>query len=629
MSERNYLLQIAIGPVQDFIAAARRTHDLWMGSRMLSELSKAVACCVRDHVRDLGGSLIFPDAEQASSLSAGIANVILAEVTAADAKVLDCIKNEAKKAAEARLAEYGREALDKPLGKEGGKVGDLVVMERWNGQLEDIIEFYCVWTPLDGRPYDEARRTAAKLLAARKNIRDLSPSPCADRVPKSSLDGLRESVFKDGRSLSDAQRRAMSRTLRLKRNETLDAIGVIKRISDAKNFPPVSRVAVDPWVRGVFAASGKMEEADRETILEACEELKLCGVLSAVGADFYEKFPYGGEALMRGRHAGMKKDAENEGKDVTERVAEQCRKIVGVLSKLKPCDRPCEPYLAVLSADGDRMGAILDNMKDAELHRCFSKKLADFASRARDVIKGHYGVTVYTGGDDVLAFLPLDTALDCARELRSEFGSIMSSVVPSGCRPTLSIGVSIAHALEDLELLLKFARRAESDAKNGLRGEAAVGRDRNGLAVAVRARGNIAVTVREQWPAAGENDGREKSLAQLSLAERLDWWGDRFAGGEIPGKFPHELLETARFYENWDDRELLAEAVKADVTRIFVRKETDLSAENEAEIARYIGRKLGAGTGVKELADELVVGQWIAFARRYTRKPTPQKEAER
>ena len=38
MSERNYLLQIAIGPVQDFIAAARRTHDLWMGSRMLSEL---------------------------------------------------------------------------------------------------------------------------------------------------------------------------------------------------------------------------------------------------------------------------------------------------------------------------------------------------------------------------------------------------------------------------------------------------------------------------------------------------------------------------------------------------------------------------------------------------------------
>ena len=113
MSERNYLLQITIGPVQDFIAAARRTHDLWMGSRMLSELSKAVACCVRD----LGGSLIFPDAVQDSSLSDGIANVILAKVTAADAEELGRIKSEAKKAAEARLAEYGREALDTPLGK--------------------------------------------------------------------------------------------------------------------------------------------------------------------------------------------------------------------------------------------------------------------------------------------------------------------------------------------------------------------------------------------------------------------------------------------------------------------------------------------------------------------------------
>ncbi len=325
MSERNYLLQIAIGPVQDFIAAARRTHDLWMGSRMLSELSKAVAYRVGERVRDLGGSLIFPDAVQDSSLPDGIANVILAEVTVADAEELGRIKNEAKEAAEERLAEYGREALDKPLGKEGGKVGDLVVMERWNGQLGDIIEFYCVWTPLDGRPYDEARRTAAKLLAARKNIRDFSPSPCADRVPKSSLDGLRESVFKDGKSLSDAQKHAMIRTLRLKANEALDAIGVIKRVSDAKDFPPVSRVAVDPWVRGVFAAAGKMKEADRKTILEASKELSLCGVLSAVGVNFYEKFPYGGEALMRGRHAGMKKDAENEGKDVAERVAEQCR----------------------------------------------------------------------------------------------------------------------------------------------------------------------------------------------------------------------------------------------------------------------------------------------------------------
>ena len=38
-----YWLSISIGPVQGFIAAARRTRDLWYGSWLLSEVSKAVA----------------------------------------------------------------------------------------------------------------------------------------------------------------------------------------------------------------------------------------------------------------------------------------------------------------------------------------------------------------------------------------------------------------------------------------------------------------------------------------------------------------------------------------------------------------------------------------------------------
>ncbi len=33
----------------------------------------------------------------------------------------------------------------------------------------------------------------------------------------------------------------------------------------------------------------------------------------------------------------------------------------------------------------------------------------------------HHGALVYSGGDDVLAFLPLDTALDCAGALRASF----------------------------------------------------------------------------------------------------------------------------------------------------------------------------------------------------------------
>ena len=51
-----HLLLISIGPVQDFIAQARRTRDLWFGSHLLSELSRAGS----KRIADDGGELIFP-----------------------------------------------------------------------------------------------------------------------------------------------------------------------------------------------------------------------------------------------------------------------------------------------------------------------------------------------------------------------------------------------------------------------------------------------------------------------------------------------------------------------------------------------------------------------------------------
>ncbi|MBI2566887.1 MAG: hypothetical protein HYV63_07650 [Candidatus Schekmanbacteria bacterium] len=46
MSEQ--LLLVTIGPVQDFIASARRCRDLWHGSWLLSELGKAAAAGIVD-----------------------------------------------------------------------------------------------------------------------------------------------------------------------------------------------------------------------------------------------------------------------------------------------------------------------------------------------------------------------------------------------------------------------------------------------------------------------------------------------------------------------------------------------------------------------------------------------------
>src|SRR4051794_18679490 len=75
-----HLLAVAVGPVQEFIAAARRTRDLWLGSFLLSEVSKAAARAVRDH----GGNLIFPAPANPADLDPGsplnVANIILSEL---------------------------------------------------------------------------------------------------------------------------------------------------------------------------------------------------------------------------------------------------------------------------------------------------------------------------------------------------------------------------------------------------------------------------------------------------------------------------------------------------------------------------------------------------------------------
>ena len=79
-----HLLLISLGPVQDFIASARRSRDLWFGSYLLAELSK----CVARSIASSEGleALIFPAPDSLVDLGPwdrtgfNVVNVILAKV---------------------------------------------------------------------------------------------------------------------------------------------------------------------------------------------------------------------------------------------------------------------------------------------------------------------------------------------------------------------------------------------------------------------------------------------------------------------------------------------------------------------------------------------------------------------
>jgi CRISPR-associated protein Cmr2 len=73
----------SIGPVQDFIATAKRCRDLWFGSWLLSELAKAAARAVATFPGVAPDALIFPhgdlaDLEPGSPMS--VANKIVAQL---------------------------------------------------------------------------------------------------------------------------------------------------------------------------------------------------------------------------------------------------------------------------------------------------------------------------------------------------------------------------------------------------------------------------------------------------------------------------------------------------------------------------------------------------------------------
>ncbi|NLL37960.1 MAG: type III-B CRISPR-associated protein Cas10/Cmr2 [Fretibacterium sp.] len=574
---KSYLLQISIGPVQDFISAARRTRDLWFGSHMLSEISKAVARTLKD----AGADLIFPhpggDLSRDSDLN--VANVILAQISGTWDD-LDRLASEAQKAAEDRFKDFAEETFE--------RVRNFIEEKRWREQLEDVIEFYAAWVELAGEDdYKRARQEAARLLAARKNLRDFKPHKGEAGIPKSSLDGLRESVFKSSRK--------GSRPRGVKEGESLDAVGLIKRRTGDEGFPSVSSIAVNPWVRG---ASPKT----LEYLKPHCEALVKASALSRVTG--IRAFPYDGTAVLVSRHASLVEEAEG-----ADEVRKACKSIAEILSNLPASKRPQEPYFALLVADGDRMGRAIASLNGLEPLQAFSSALSNFAAKAREVVEANEGVCVYAGGDDVLAFVPLDTCLQCARGLREVFGECLRDYKGT----SLSVGVSIGHAMEDLEDLLAFARKAESIAKKGLDGKAEErGEDRDGLAVVVRSRGGSPVMAREQW----KDEGTGAFLSDLSLDERLAYWAQLFLTDALPNKFPYELRENVLFYKNWQEGDTLRNALREDMVRVFNRKDVNLSKEARARVEDYIHSVLNRASDIENLSAELLVAQWVAFGVR-------------
>ncbi len=68
-----------------------------------------------------------------------------------------------------------------------------------------------------------------------------------------------------------------------------------------------------------------------------------------------------------------------------------------------------QTYYAIVRSDGDRMGSILQKLSSDEEVRKYSKTCLQFCSQIAEIVSDYGGITIYSGGDDLLALLPLES----------------------------------------------------------------------------------------------------------------------------------------------------------------------------------------------------------------------------
>lgn len=243
------------------------------------------------------------------------------------------------------------------------------------------------------------------------------------------------------------------------------------------------------------------------------------------------------------------------------------------------------------------MGQALDSIKDKKGHQVFSKLLGEFAKNIDETIEKHNGSLIYAGGDDVMAYIPLYSAIECADEVRKAFEKSMDGIftklqLNKDKTPTFSIGLAIVHHSEPLDNALNIARKAEQIAKQE--------GGRNALAIIQHKRGGSDLTVCGKW--SGKNN-------EVGLERRLQLMCDLHQNKILPSTLGYQLRQVRleagdnMQFEIHDNKMLTKNAAAALVKRIFLQKNhaKDLMAE--------LHKILTTKKSIRQLSDEMVIAR--------------------
>lgn len=305
----------------------------------------------------------------------------------------------------------------------------------------------------------------------------------------------------------------------------------------------------------VWLESGAASTKEQEQRLKDASRVALPAQLAA-------RTEWQGRIDVAARIPGVIEKARDDSEDEDRKLAEARQFVRGLFRRTQDEAPPLENYYALILMDGDHMGAILagDESAGASIpfldsfhpsvrglfkndggllwqyanqrrpvspnrHLAISGALNDFSQIVvKHVLEHEFaGRVIYSGGDDVLAMLPVADALGAIERLRQAYsgsgkdpfdrrtaqsrlllgngfaylkGRLMRMMGP---RATASCGVVVAHHQTPLSLVLRELRAAERAAKNFRRTVNERTIDRNAWHIRILKRSGGALSLSGEW----------------------------------------------------------------------------------------------------------------------------------
>lgn len=433
-----YLFLFTIGPVQSFIAQARKTQDLYASSYFLSYLIDLAMDEIQDQVNYC--EFIFPDKNIRCKPNRFIVKIDTDDVENTGRSLKKTIKNELENHGNALLNEVIEENLTYNF------------MESFRRQKGTHFHIDWIALPVDENNYANTYGQLENYLGAIKNVRSFQQ--LAEEGRKCSLCGEKNVLFYCGNERAYTSDDAISLDHQsykyMSEGEGLCAICFTKRFADkyfkrnyVRNYPSTVEIAL---MDSITELDGALLEEYRNIFYESFDEELFYE--DNLTEEYFRKKGYSAEKL----------DAVKSKLDKIRKIAQERN-----LNWSK--------YYAILALDGDNMGKwvsgefLSDQEELLEFQKELTKSLSFFAQSVERIIDEPKGKVVYAGGDDVLAFVNLTYLLSVVKELRKSFPDFrnLGFEVVDSQRSSASAGIAIAHYKTPLSEVLKWARRMEKE----------------------------------------------------------------------------------------------------------------------------------------------------------------------